>query len=108
MSFPQIQDPSLTLRMSLSLREVQLVKPLRIAKQNRFFVVVGQLGVFAQLFQLMFACLGVDFVGVVGGENERFVAGETYRLGNGQLFALAADKNTPFINVSKNVVDDLF
>ena len=81
-------------------REGQLVKPLRVAKQDRFFVVSGELGVFTQLFQLMFAGFRINFVRIIGGENKRLVAGDAYRLGDGQFFSFAADEDAAFIDVA--------
>src|SRR6476660_7280048 len=51
-SFYTRRDSSLALRMTLSSREGQLIKPLRVAEENRIFVRRVELGVFAQLFSL--------------------------------------------------------
>src|SRR4030095_9200974 len=93
--------------MTLSLRERQLVEPLRVAEQNRVFVRRAQLSVFPQLFQLMLARLRIDLVRVVGGENVWFVARDTHGLGDAKLLAFAADKYAAGVDVTQNIVDDL-
>src|SRR4030095_16180806 len=94
--------------MTLSLRERQLVESLRVAEQNGVFVRRAQLSIFPQLFEFMLARLRIDLERVVGGENVRFVARDTHGLGDAQLLAFAADKNAAGVDVTQNIVDDLF
>src|SRR6266850_1688339 len=107
-SFYTGRDPSLALRMTLSSREGQLIKPLRVAEEDRVLVCRAEVRVLAQLFQLMLAGLRIDFVWIVGGEHIGLVAGDAHGFGDAQLLALAADEDAAFVDLAHNIVDDFF
>src|SRR5688572_23853884 len=72
----------------LSLREGQLIETLRVAKKDRLFVFVRELVVFFQLFQLVLAGLGVDFVRIIARIDERLIADDAHGLRDRQFFSL--------------------
>src|SRR5262249_41132950 len=83
---------------------MQSVKPFRVAITHRVFVFFGEPSVFVQFFELRLAGLVVDLVRKVRREDERLVADDAHREGQGQFVAFYTDEYRVLVDMPPYII----